>query len=78
MERLKFLKNKGAKGSVNPKEIATMILGLIIVLSLPLLPIWGLRLMGVPVDLSFSSWGGVCVISIFILMLIRFSKIQKD
>jgi hypothetical protein len=78
MERLKFLSTKGPKGSGKAKEITSIILGLLIVLSLPILPVWGLRLMGIPVGLTFSSWGGVCVISLFILMLIRFSRIKTD
>lgn len=76
MEKLKFLKNKKESEFGNTKEILTSILGLLIVLAFPLLLVGGLKLMGLPVTLSFASWGGACLISFFLIFISRFSSIN--
>jgi hypothetical protein len=58
-------------------NVLTVILGLLILACFPLLLVWGLKLLGAPVTVSFSSWSGAAVILIFLVIANRISRLIK-
>ena len=65
-ETLKSLSKGRVEGKSMPAVLILILLGLSVVMSLPLLLIWGLYLIGLPVETSFSSWLGSVLILVFI------------
>jgi uncharacterized membrane protein (DUF485 family) len=51
-------------------------LGLVIFFSFPLLLVFGLKLMGLPVSVGFGSWFGGLLISAFLIFVFRFSDFK--
>jgi uncharacterized membrane protein (DUF485 family) len=51
-------------------------LGLVLFFSFPLLLVFGLKLMGLPVSVGFGSWFGGILISAFLVIVFRFSKFK--
>jgi flagellar biogenesis protein FliO len=65
-ETLKSLSKGKVEGSSMPTVLMLVVTGLAIIIALPLLLIWGLQLIGLPIEASFSSWFGSILILIFI------------
>lgn len=65
-ETLKSLSKGKVDGNSMPTVLLLIASGLVIIAALPLLLIWGLQLIGLPVEASFSSWFGSVLILIFI------------
>jgi hypothetical protein len=61
----------------NLLNILTVILGLVILACFPLLLLWGLKLIGAPVTVSFLSWSGASIILIFLIIVNRISRLIK-
>jgi hypothetical protein len=51
-------------------------LGVVLFFSFPLLLVFGLKLMGLPVSVGFGSWFGATLISAFLVVVFRFSRFK--
>lgn len=51
-------------------------LGVVLFFSFPLLLVFGLKLMGLPVSVGFGSWLGATLISAFLVVVFRFSRFK--
>jgi len=57
-------------------NVLLIILGLAVFFSFPLLLVFGLKLMGLPVSVGFGSWFGGVLISAFFVGVFRFAKLK--
>lgn len=58
--------------------IAPMILGIVLLASFPLLLVWGLQLMGLPVKVTFASWIGSTLVMLFFIIANRIARFVKS
>lgn len=76
---INFLKSVG-KGDVKGMNIFSIlfvaIVAIAVIVTFPLLLVWGLKLIGLPVEVSFSSWLG-SVLILFYLTIRRAGNENK-
>lgn len=63
---LKSLSKGKIEGSSLPTVLLLLVSGASIIVAMPLLLVWGLQLIGLPVEISLSSWLGAVLVFFFI------------
>ena len=75
MKNLKFKKTELTPSEPKKwQEALSIVFGLLIILAFPLLFVLGLMLLGLPVTVSFASWGGASLVSLFLVLVNRFAN----
>jgi hypothetical protein len=63
---LKSLSMGKVEGSSLPTVLLLLVSGAAVIVTMPLLLVWGLQLIGLPVTISLSSWLGAVLVFFFI------------
>lgn len=75
---LKSLSKGKVEGNSLPAVLLLLVSGASIIVAIPLLLVWGLKLIGLPVEISISSWLGAVGVFFFIKLASVNNKVNDD